>query len=118
MTASKIALLVPAWATWETFRDLEHRGLDACRELVGARAAEEDLDGIDDVVALALLAAVPFVLLIVWGFAAILHKQRPDEVLIAIPSAPGTLRDARLTRLWVDHEPGVQRSPHPNGMFA
>ena len=21
------ALLVPAWATWETFRDLEHRGL-------------------------------------------------------------------------------------------
>ena len=30
----------------------------------------------------------------------------------------GTLRDARLTRLWVDREPGVQRSPHPNGMFA
>jgi predicted anti-sigma-YlaC factor YlaD len=30
----------------------------------------------------------------------------------------GTLRDARLTRLWVDGEPGVQRSPHPHGMFA
>ena len=30
----------------------------------------------------------------------------------------GTLRDARLTRLWVDGEPGTQRSPHPHGMFA
>jgi predicted anti-sigma-YlaC factor YlaD len=30
----------------------------------------------------------------------------------------GTLRDARLTKLWVDNEPGTQRSPHPHGMFA
>ena len=40
---------------------VQHRGLDARRELVGARAAEDDLDGLDDVVALALLAVVGLV---------------------------------------------------------
>lgn len=29
-----------------------------------------------------------------------------------------TLRDARLSRLWVDNEPGRQRSPHLHGTFA
>jgi anti-sigma factor RsiW len=45
--------------------------------------------------------------------------QAPPRLVVAERAdLRGTLRDARLTRLWVDGEPGTQRSPHPNGMFA
>jgi anti-sigma factor RsiW len=45
--------------------------------------------------------------------------QAPPRLVVAERTdLRGTLRDARLTRLWVDGEPGVQRSPHPHGMFA
>ena len=45
-------------------------------------------------------------------------ETQPRLVVAERTDLRSTLRDARLTRLWVDHEPGVQRSPHPNGVFA
>jgi anti-sigma factor RsiW len=45
--------------------------------------------------------------------------QAPPRLVVAERTdLRGTLRDARLTKLWVDGEPGAQRSPHPHAMFA
>jgi predicted anti-sigma-YlaC factor YlaD len=70
------------------------------------------------------------------GIAAVVAAFAGLGALVASPSGPAppvaqsrlvvaertdlrnTLRDARLTRLWVDSEPVRQRSPHPYGMFA
>jgi anti-sigma factor RsiW len=45
--------------------------------------------------------------------------QAPPRLVVAERTdLRGALRDARLTKLWVDSEPRTQRSPHPNGVFA
>lgn len=45
-------------------------------------------------------------------------ETQPKLVVAERTDLRGTLRDARLTRLWVDSEPGKQRSPHLHGTFA
>jgi anti-sigma factor RsiW len=45
--------------------------------------------------------------------------QAPPRLVVAERTdLSGALRDARLTRLWVDGEPGTQRSPHLHAIFA
>jgi anti-sigma factor RsiW len=44
--------------------------------------------------------------------------QQPRLVVAERSDLRGTLRDARFTKLWVDREPGTQRSPHRPGVFA
>ena len=45
--------------------------------------------------------------------------QAPPRLVVAERTdLSSTLRDARLTKLWVDGEPGTQRSPHLRAMFA
>jgi predicted anti-sigma-YlaC factor YlaD len=45
-------------------------------------------------------------------------EAQPRLVVAEHTDLQGTLRDARLTRLWVDSEPRTQRSPHRHGLFA
>jgi predicted anti-sigma-YlaC factor YlaD len=45
-------------------------------------------------------------------------KTPPRLVVAERTDLRNTLRDARLTRMWVDNEPGRQRSPHLHGTFA
>ena len=45
--------------------------------------------------------------------------QAPPRLVVAERTdLSGVLRDARLTKLWVDGEPGTQRSPHVHAIFA
>jgi anti-sigma factor RsiW len=45
--------------------------------------------------------------------------QAPPRLVVAERTdLSGALRDARLTKLWVDGEPGTQRSPHVHAIFA
>src|SRR5262249_28572442 len=41
------ALLVPAWATWENFRELEHRGLTMYRQMTGGSWIDIGSQGIE-----------------------------------------------------------------------
>jgi anti-sigma factor RsiW len=45
--------------------------------------------------------------------------QAPPRIVVAERTdLSSALRDARLTKLWVDGEPGTQRSPHLRAIFA
>jgi hypothetical protein len=45
--------------------------------------------------------------------------QAPPRIVVAERTdLSGALREARLMRLWVDGEPGTQRSPHLHAIFA
>jgi hypothetical protein len=45
-------------------------------------------------------------------------QAQPSLVVAERTDLRGALRDARLIKLWVDHEPSKQRSPHRPGVFA